>query len=345
MDLNDARCCCMMIWLSAINRSKNVEGEAMMRAVVAGLAMLGLATAPPQAAHAQDAPPAWAFPVNPPDLKPQPDDGKPRHVPDSAAEFTLTQARDVFEALDWHPSDHPPMPDAVAHGRKPDARACGACHRADGLGGPENASLAGLPVQYIVQQMAYFKSGARTTSVRQRDPPQFMIKTAKAVTDAEIEKAAAYFSGLTPRATIKVVETDSVPKTHVAGWFLAVLPGGETEPIAGRIIEVPENLAQFEVRDARSRFIAYVPPGSAEKGRQFVASGGNGKSAPCTICHGPSLNGIGPIPGLAGRSPSYMVRQLYDFQHGARTGPWSPLMAPNVTNLTLDDMVALALPP
>jgi cytochrome c553 len=312
-----------------------------MKATVAWLAMVGLATAVPTSAHAQDAPPAWAYPINPPDFKPEPDDGKPRHVPESTASFTVTQARDLFEALDWHPGDHPPMPDAVAHGRKPDAMACGVCHRADGPGGPENASLAGLPVQYILQQMADFKSGARTTSVPQRVPPQLMIKTAKAVTDSEIEKAAAYFSGLTPRATIKVVEADSVPTTRVAGGFLAALPGGETEPIAGRIIEVPENLPQFEMRDARSHFIAYVPTGSVEKGRQFVTSGGK-KSAPCIICHGPGLNGLGPIPGLAGRSPTYIVRQLYDFQHGARAGPWSPLMASNVINLTLDDMVAVA---
>ena len=33
-----------------------------------------------------------------------------------------------------------------------------------------------------------------------------MIKTAKGITDAEVEQAAAYFSGLKPRAAIKVVE-------------------------------------------------------------------------------------------------------------------------------------------
>jgi hypothetical protein len=76
--------------------------------------------------------------------------------------------------------------------------------------------------------MADFKSGARTTLVPQRIPPQLMIKTAKGITDAEIEQAAAYFSGLKPRAVIKVVETATVPKTRVAGWFLAVLSGGET---------------------------------------------------------------------------------------------------------------------
>jgi cytochrome c553 len=114
------------------------------------------------------------------------------------------------------------------------------CHWADGPGGPEIASLAVLPAQHIVQQMADFKSGARTTSVPQRTPPQLMIKTAKNITDAEIGQAAIYFSGLKPRAAIKVV-TATVPKTRVAGWFLAALPGGETEPIAGRIIEVPED--------------------------------------------------------------------------------------------------------
>ena len=140
---------------------------------------------------------------------------------------------------------------------------------------------------------------------------------------------------------IRVVETATEPTSRVAGWFLAALPGGETEAIAGRIIEVPEDLERFEMRDARSRFIAYVPPGSVEQGRQ-LATTGNGKSAPCTICHGDQLNGVGPIPGVAGRSPSYLVRQLYDFQHGTRAGPWSPLMAPNVISLTVDDMVAVA---
>jgi hypothetical protein len=60
------------------------------------------------------------------------------------------------------------------------------------------------------------------------------------------------------------VETDTVPETHVAGWFLADSGSGTKEPIGSRIIEVPEVLAQFENRDARSRFIAYVPTGSVK---------------------------------------------------------------------------------
>src|SRR5262249_43693394 len=112
-----------------------------MKRILVGLGFgLALSVAPLTTwVLADNAPPAWAYPVNPPDFKPAPDDGTPRHVPDSTAAYTVTQARDLFEALDWHPRDHPPMPDPVAHGRRPDVMACGVCHRADGPGGPENA--------------------------------------------------------------------------------------------------------------------------------------------------------------------------------------------------------------
>ena len=290
---------------------------------------------------ASEAPPAWAYPVNPPGLKPAPDDDTPRRVPDSDAAFTLTQIRDLHFAPDWHPEDHPPMPDIVARGRKPDVLACGSCHRADGSGGPENAKLAGLPAAYIAQQMADFKSGARTTSVPERAPPQLMISTAKAINEQEIEAAAAYFSALQPRSAIRVVEAERVPKTQVTGWHLAVAADHGTEPLGQRIVEVPENLEYFALRDGRARFVAYVPPGSVQRGQALVASG-NGKTVACGICHGPDLKGLGPIPGLAGRSPSYVVRQLYDFKTGARAGLWSALMKPVVEKLSVDDMISLA---
>jgi cytochrome c553 len=127
--------------------------------IFAALLMLALAfaLAAETLAQSDEGPPAWAYPVNPPDLKPPPDDGTLRRVPGSTAAFTLTQLRDRFFAPDWHPDDHPPMPEIVARGRKPDVFAGGFCHRADGPGGPENSGLAGLPAAYIVQQMADFK--------------------------------------------------------------------------------------------------------------------------------------------------------------------------------------------
>ena len=299
-----------------------------------------LATGSP--ARSEEGPPAWAYPVNPPDFKPTPDDGTLRRVSGSTATYTLTQLRDRFIAPDWHPNDYPPMPEVVSRGRKPDVFACGFCHRADGPGGPENSGLAGLPAAYIIQQMADFKIGARKTSVPQRGPFQLLSSLSKAITDAEVATAAAYFSALKPKSIIRVVETDTVPKTYVAGSFLAAVKTGDKEPIGQRIIEVPEDLEQFEHRDSRSRFIAYVPIGSIQKGQALVASGGGGKTVQCGVCHGPDLKGLGPIPGIAGRSPSYFVRQLYDFKHGARAGIGSALMKPTVEKLTVEDMVSLA---
>jgi len=285
--------------------------------------------------------PAWAYPWAP-DFKAAPDDGIPRHVPDSAVAYTITQERDLFLAPDWHPDDHPPMPDVVAYGRRPEVRACGSCHRSEGTGGPENASLAGLPAAYIVQQMADYKSGARKFSGPQRSPVLLMTAIAKAATDAEMQAAAAYFSSLKPKPLIKVVETDTVPVTQIARVFYMTVEGGGTEPIGRRIVEVPEDVAQFEHRDPRSQFIAYVPNGSIAKGEVLVKTGGPGITTPCAGCHGPDLRGIAAIPGIAGRSPSYLVRQIYDFQQHSRQGAAGELMAPVVEKLSPDDMIALA---
>lgn len=52
--------------------------------------------------------------------------------------------------------------------------------------------------------------------------------------------------------------------------------------------------------------------------------------------------GLDPVPALAGRSPSYIVRQLYDVKHGTRNGAWAALMKPVVEQLELDEMVAIA---
>lgn len=287
-------------------------------------------------------PPSWAYPVNPPDFKPVPDDGSIRRVPGSTEGYTLSQTRDRFVAPDWHPAEHPPMPDSVARGRKPDVFACGFCHRADGPGGPESANLAGLPAAYIIQQLADFKSGARKTTVPKRLPTTLMVSLSKAITDDEVEAAAKYFSSLKPKWTVKVVETDVVPKTFVAGWFLADMKSGEKEPIGQRIIEVPEDLDQFESRDTHSSFIAYAPVGSIKKGEALVVSGGAGKTLPCAACHGADLKGVGLIPPISGRSPSYIVRQLYDIQSGARTGAAAAQMKPVVERLNIGDMAAIA---
>jgi cytochrome c553 len=169
-----------------------------------------------------------------------------------------------------------------------------------------------------------------------------MMALAKATTEREIREAARYFSSLKPRQNIRVVESDRVPKTYVANWFLAVQEGNETEPLGERVVETPQNLEQFESRDARATFVAYVPTGSISEGAAIASGKRVDKAAACTTCHGQDLKGRGAAPSIAGRSPSYVVRQLYDLQTGARTGKGAALMKKPVAQLNVDDMIAVA---
>jgi len=138
--------------------------------------------------------------------------------------------------------------------RRRDVLACGFCHRADGPGGPENANLTGLSEEYIKQQIADFKSGARKSSVMNRAPMSLKMRLVGSATDAEIAEAAAYFASIKARSIVKVVESDTVPKTYVTSWYLAEDKAGGTEPLADRIIEVPDELERFVSRDARATF-------------------------------------------------------------------------------------------
>jgi cytochrome c553 len=289
---------------------------------------------------AADGPPQWAYgtaPAAAPAGRGQaaaPDNTTKRTLPGSSLSFTLPEIRDGFGPADWFPGDHPAMPEIVAHGRRPDVRACSLCHYPNGKGRAENAPIAGYPVAYFIQQMSDFKNGDRKSADPRKANTNAMINIAKAMTDDEIKAAAQYFGSMKWTPWIKVVETATVPKTRVAGGLFLVVDGGEKEPLGARIIEVPENTEATEtLRNPRSGFIAYAPVGSIKKGEALAKS--------CGTCHGSDLKGLGPVPGLAGRSPSYLMRQMYDMQQGARKGLWTELMKPVVAKLSEDDMLNL----
>ena len=172
-----------------------------------------------------------------------------------------------------------------------------------------------------------------------------MAALAKVASDEEIAQAAAYFSSIKQRKLIVVVETKDVPKNYVAAWVYSPLleaeKNRETEPIAARILEMPKDLEQFESRDTHTEFIAYVPPGSLAVGRK-LATTGDGKTVPCSLCHGQDLRGLADVPGIAGRSPSYLMRQLFDMKRGVRTGPNANLMKPVLANLSDSDLLSLS---
>jgi cytochrome c553 len=297
---------------------------------------------------AADGPPAWAygFPqpgaAAAPPARPAAPDNSPKHLDGSTLEFTLTQIRDGFGPADWFPGDHPQMPEIVAHGRKQDIRACALCHYPNGKGRAENAPVSGFPVAYFIQQMSDFKNGNRKSAEPRKANTNVMIAIAKAMTDEEVKATAEYFGSMPWTPWVRVVETPTVPKTRISAGLFIALDGSDKEPIGRRIVEVPESADASETyRNPRSGFIAYAPPGSIKKGESLVTSGG-GKTMACAGCHGADLKGLGPVPGIAGRSPSYLVRQMYDMQAGARKGLWTPLMTKVVSQLSEDDMLEIA---
>jgi cytochrome c553 len=296
--------------------------------------------------------PAWAYAVPAADavLAPEawdrPEANTVFTLPGSDKSYTPTQAWNFFGPVDWYPEDHPPMPDIVAKGRvEANIRKCSQCHYPTGRGRPENSSVSGLPVVYFIQQLQDMKNGLRKTSDPYKTNPDYCISYSKILTEQEISEAAEYFGSIkwtTPY--IRVVETNTVPKTRVQRIHLPLEGAAAgTEPIGQRIIETPEHNRDYELlRNPRDGFVAYAPVGSIKKGEALVQTGGNGKTVACVGCHGADLLGLGPVPAIAGRSPSVQVRALWDMKQGTRRGLWSELHKPVAQNLNAEDMLNIA---
>lgn len=239
-------------------------------AAVAGLAPLAISGV----LQAQADPPAWAYAVVPTPMAPAAaaPAAAPEltllRVPGSTKTFTLEQIEDGFGPADWFPEDHPSMPDVVAHGRRPEVRACASCHYPNGKGRPSNGSVTGLPVGYFIQAVEDFKNDLRRPADPRKTNVNQMIAFAKAMTPEELRVAAEYFGAMPWTPWIRVVEAERVPKTRVEGFIHYRLPGNDTEPLGMRIVEMPENTEQSEpLRNPRSGFVAYAPPGSLKERR------------------------------------------------------------------------------
>lgn len=309
---------------------------AIVARTAALLLICGSAVAPDN-----DAAPDWAFPIYQKEVASVPE-SQLISVPGSDLLLNFRQVGDHFGTRDWFPEDHPDMPAVVAYGRAPKLASCSFCHLPTGIGGPDNAAIAGLSTAYITQQIEEFRSGRRQCAVPPSIPCRsLMNRMAQAASDSEVKAAAEYFSRLPYRSRIKVIEAAMVPKMTVQGFVFARADGSEQEPIGERILEVPDSLAEFDAGDWRTPITAYVPPGSIARGKLLVEGVARG-AAPCGACHESRLQGNELAPPLAGRSPSYIVRQLYDIQYGYRSGPATALMQPVVARLNALERVAIA---
>jgi len=277
--------------------------------------------------------PAWAFPVQAGTLPAEAPEAK--SVEGSTKKYTPQEIDNLLSPPDWFPEAHKPAPGIVQKGHGA-ALACGSCHLMSGLGHPESADLTGFTADYIVQQMLDFKNGTRKDYAR-------MNGISKEVSDQESREAAEWFASLSRKKWSRVVEASMVPKTFVGqGRMRFADPKGGMEPIGNRIITVPEDQEKARMRDPRSGFVSYVPPGSINKGKALAETGGRNKTIACTICHGDGMKGLANVPRIAGLHPIYVARQLHLFKDGDRNGPDAALMKKPVMQLTNDDILNIS---
>jgi cytochrome c553 len=311
----------------------------------------GVTTSPRtgDAAEPQRAPGPWFDPAVEHD-----EQLKPLHIEGSKRSYTLLELNDWQHMADWFPEAHAQIPRVIERGPESlgaRTRACGFCHRVLGAGRPENAPVFGLPVGYFLRQLDDFRTGRRHSSDPRKPNVPTMIALAKAISDDEARAAAEYWATQTGGPHVRVVETEKAPRAELHGNLYVATAIERTELLVGRILEVPEDHTKSgPLDDSRSGFVAYVPIGSVERGRKLAtlgtpadASSLSDSPAPaCVSCHGADLRGFGDAPPIAGRSPSYIVRQLYDLKTGARNGTMAPFMKQLVAQLTASQMTDVA---
>jgi cytochrome c553 len=262
-------------------------------------------------------------------------------IPDSDQKLPLSRINDTFNAPDWHPADHGPMPEIVANGRKPKVIACAYCHTPTGQGRPENAGIAGLSEAYIKEQLEAYRSGERQpVGPDYYKPTHAMYALAQELTDEDIEAGAKYFSQQKLGRRAYVVESLNIPRAEPSDWVYKPVDG--SEDLEDRLIEVAPEIVRHQHRDDRMQYTVYVPPGSLFRGKLLVTTGDKGTTQPCATCHGPKLTGTDKAPPIAGRSPTYLLRQLIGFRNGLRANEAAKQMDAVVEKLELKDMVALA---
>ncbi|HEX6636909.1 MAG TPA: c-type cytochrome, partial [Steroidobacteraceae bacterium] len=167
-------------------------------------------------------------------------------------------------------------------------------------------------------------------------PIQNMITIAKAMNDREIDEAAKYFSQQKLKRRVYIIESLRIPRAEPAAWIY--VEHGGMEDLGDRMLEVTQDLTRHERRDDRLEYLAYVPPGAINRGKRLVISG-EGKTVACTQCHLANLKGNDKIPPIAGRSPTYLLRQMLAFRNGVRVNENSVQMKAVVEKLTLAEMI------
>lgn len=313
----------------------------LLKRLVLVTSMVSALVVSPRIVADEEGPIDWLFPVIPATSAPSWDDSKALSLNHSRVHYTQRQVNDAFNAPDWFPETHSAMPDIVAHGRKPDVLACAFCHTATGQGRPENAALAGLSAAYISRQLEEMRSEHRkAVGPDAYLPISNMAKIAARLSDDEIKAAADYFSKQALGERVRVVEAERIPCVQRAYWIYVEKSSTCKQDLGVRLFEIAPDVTRHELRDETMPYVAYVPVGSIERGRQLSLDAGATQA--CATCHGNTLRGTDIAPPIAGRSPTYLLRQMVAFQNHTREGERAILMQPVVSGMSIQDMIAAA---
>ena len=288
-----------------------------------GIAALLLAV--PMATYAAENSLQWAYPFEPPPGAPNPD-----AAPAGAGAPRVNQAliATTYTGL-------PKMPEVVAKGKP---LPCMQCHLANGGSHPESAAIAGMPVNYIIEQVHAFRDGQRKDVRTGR-----MVQAAKIATEEEIKEAAQYYSAIGPdrQKWVRTVVGDEVPKGPIqfgGGGFRYHAKDGGMEPLPpNMIVETADKDELVRARDQiDGGFVQYVHADDLALGEKVAADG------KCGTCHGADFKGKGDVPRLANQHAVYLIRQLKDMQIGARTDKNVSVMKPIVDKMSDKEIVAVA---
>ena len=252
-------------------------------------------------------------------MTPTAEDGVKRTLPGSTKSFTRNEAHFDYGPGDWYPEDHPAMPDIVARGRQADGiRACGLCHYPNGQGKMENGGVATRGLHPAATRRVQERDSTERRSPKANTNE--MVAIARALTDAEAVQPSG-FASMPWRKWVRVVESDQAPvcvPPPTASFCLSPSATGTARPTHHRDAGAARG-AELAAITLWLRRVCTI--GSIAKGEALVTTGGDGRTARCTVCHGTDLKGTTTAPGIAGRSASYRAPAMRHAAGHARRSP------------------------
>ena len=299
---------------------------------------------PPAKARTPIEVPEWLFPIDPKSLEDESqarearrrgaarDSRQQGEVHAGAHQRSVQRTRLAAERSHSHARDRGARPQACGHGLR-------LLPHTDRPGTP-GKFRAGRTARGVLQgATARLRSGKRKpTGPEAYLPSQNMLKIARAMTDAEIDASAKYFA----QQKLRAARVRDREPAHTARRARGVDLRGSPRHRRSRRPAARSHQRTRATRTPRRSPGIHRPMCRPAASTAASASSSRAMAArrqPCATCHLANLKGTDKIPPIAGRSPTYLLRQMLAFRNGRRTGEAAQQMKPVVEKLTLNEMI------